>query len=184
MHKTRLTLLLSIAALWLAADQLTKHFALSALEDNPRHIVGFLWLRLARNSGSAFGIASNYGVWIGLVGVAILASFFLVVRQLQGRASVVFVALIMGGAVGNLGDRIFRADDGFMSGKVVDFIDLTWWPIFNLADTGIVVGLFGTAILFFLSHRREEMAGAAADETTGTGTAGTGTTTDETADDE
>lgn len=163
MHKTRLSLLLSIAALWLAADQLTKHWALTALDDDPRHVIWFLWLRLARNSGSAFGIASSYGVWIGLVGLAILASFFLVVRQLQGRASVVFVALIMGGAVGNLADRIFRADDGFMSGKVVDFIDLTWWPIFNLADTGIVVGLFGTAALFFVTQRREEIAQAADD---------------------
>lgn len=160
MQKSRLTLLLSIAALWLAADQLTKHWALTALEGDPRHIVWFLWLRLTRNSGSAFGIASNYGVWIGLVGLAILASFFLVAKQLRGRASVVFVALVMGGAVGNLADRIFRADEGFMSGRVVDFIDLTWWPIFNLADTGIVVGLLGTTVVVFWGYRREEVARA------------------------
>ena len=48
---------------------------------------------------------------------------------------------LAGGAVGNLADRLFRADDGFLSGAVIDFIDLQWWPIFNIADIAIVGGV-------------------------------------------
>jgi signal peptidase II len=59
----------------------------------------------------------------------------------------VAIGLVAGGALGNLIDRAFRAGDGFLGGGVVDFIDLQWWPVFNLADAAIVLGallLFGT----------------------------------------
>ena len=55
-------------------------------------------------------------------------------------AGAVAAGLVAGGALGNLGDRAFRGDDGFLHGAVVDFIDLQWWPIFNVADSAIVVG--------------------------------------------
>jgi signal peptidase II len=60
--------------------------------------------------------------------------------------------------VGNLADRLFRADAGILSGAVVDFIDLQWWPVFNLADTAIVCG----AILLLLTSVREPRPEAAA----------------------
>ena len=47
---------------------------------------------------------------------------------------------MLGGAVGNLGDRLLRDADGFLDGRVVDFVDLQWWPVFNVADAAIVVG--------------------------------------------
>jgi len=154
MSEKKFGLLLLVTSVWLAIDLLTKQWALATLEDDPKHILGPLWLRLARNSGSAFGIASNYGVWIGLLGFAILIATFAIARQFQSKASLVLTGLIMGGAIGNLADRLFRADDGFLSGKVVDFIDLTWWPIFNFADMGIVVGLLGIATMMIMHHSR------------------------------
>jgi signal peptidase II len=56
------------------------------------------------------------------------------------RLALVGIGLVVGGAVGNLLDRILRAGDGFLQGGVVDFIDAQWWPIFNIADIGVVVG--------------------------------------------
>ena len=64
----------------------------------------------------------------------------------------VATGLVVGGAIGNLLDRALREGDGFLGGGVVDFIDLQWWPIFNVADTAIVVG----AVLLFLSQLRED----------------------------
>jgi signal peptidase II len=58
----------------------------------------------------------------------------------------VSIGLVLGGALGNLVDRAFRPGDGFLGGGVVDFIDLQWWPVFNLADSAIVVGAI---VLFF-----------------------------------
>jgi signal peptidase II len=64
------------------------------------------------------------------------------------------LGMVLGGALGNLADRIFRADDGLLSGAVVDFIDLQWWPVFNLADSAIVIG----AILLFVASVIEPRA--------------------------
>ncbi len=79
------------------------------------------------------------------------------VLLLSGRSAtrpIVAVAtgLVVGGAIGNLLDRALREGDGFLGGGVVDFIDLQWWPIFNVADSAIVVG----AVLLFLSQLRED----------------------------
>lgn len=141
-----------VASIWLGLDLLTKQLALTFLDDGPQQILGPLWFRLARNSGSAFGLGSNYGAWIGFAALAALAATLIVIRQFQTKVGILFTGLMFGGALGNLADRFFRADNGFLSGKVVDFIDLTWWPIFNVADMGIVVGLFGMATLVMLNQ--------------------------------
>ncbi len=59
---------------------------------------------------------------------------------MYSKSVVVAVGLVVGGAIGNLIDRAFRTDTGFLKGGVVDFIDLQWWPVFNIADAAIVVG--------------------------------------------
>jgi len=58
---------------------------------------------------------------------------------------------VLGGALGNLGDRMFRAGDGFLGGAVIDFVDVQWWPVFNLADASLCVG----AVLLALTAREE-----------------------------
>lgn len=134
------------AVVWLGLDILTKHLALRYLADGPNHILGPLYLRLTRNSGLAFGLGAGLGAWLSLVVLVVIGALFAYTRQVNNRFVLVLLGLVFGGALGNLVDRIFRASDGWFSGRVVDFIDLSHWPVFNVADAGIVVGVFGMVI--------------------------------------
>jgi signal peptidase II len=120
-----------------AVDQLTKTWAVRNLDDGPRHLVWTLRLKLTFNSGGAFGLGGGAGPLI-IVGAAVvaLAALLHIGRRPPSAAAVVAIALVVGGAAGNLADRLFR-DTG---GAVVDFIDLQWWPVFNVADMAIVTG--------------------------------------------
>lgn len=177
-RKANLVILLATAAVWLGLDQLTKEWALSVLSDGPNHVIGPLSFRLVFNSGSAFGINALSGLWLGLLAIAVVGLLFFYSRNLPSRAMTVLLGLVIGGALGNLADRIFRAGDGFMSGRVVDFIDLSRWPVFNLADSGIVVGAIGAAFIGSLMFGKEESGesggGAGEAATGGTDEAGTG----------
>ena len=121
--------------------QLTKWWALERLEDG--QIVELFWtlqFRLVRNTGIAFSQGENLGP---VFTILILFVILLVVRlgaQIQSRVGKVSVGLVIGGAIGNLVDRVFRAEEGFLGGGVVDFVDFQWWPVFNIADSAIVVG--------------------------------------------
>jgi signal peptidase II len=122
-------------------DQATKHWALHDLQGGPIDIVGSLRLKLAFNTGAAFSGGTGLGPVIGIV------VFLIVVVLILGRHRVidsavgtVAVGMIAGGAIGNLSDRLFRAGDGFLGGAVVDFIDVQWWPVFNVADAAVVLG--------------------------------------------
>lgn len=77
---------------------------------------------------------------IGLAAAAVAIGLLWTGRTVPGRLGAVAVGLVLGGAAGNLADRAFRAGDGFLGGAVVDFVDLQWYPVFNLADAAIVVG--------------------------------------------
>ena len=149
-------ILTATAAVWLGLDQLTKQWALSALADGPNHVIGPLSFRLVFNSGSAFGINALSGLWLGLLAIAVVVLLFFYSRSLPSRAMTVLLGFVIGGALGNLADRIFRAGDGFMSGRVVDFIDLSRWPVFNIADSGIVVGAIGAAFIGSRMFAKEE----------------------------
>lgn len=131
---------LAISAVLLAVDQLTKEWALEALADRePISVIWTLQWNLAFNSGMAFGRAQGFGPVIAVVATIVVVVLLLSLRREGNRWSTVGVGLIIGGAVGNLVDRIFRGD-GFLNGSVVDFIDFQWFPIFNVADMGINVG--------------------------------------------
>jgi len=122
-------------------DQLTKWWALERLEQG--QIVELFWtlqFRLVRNTGIAFSQGENLGPVFTLL---IFFVILLVIRlgaQMQSKIGKVSVGLVIGGAIGNLVDRAFRAEEGFLSGGVVDFVDFQWWPVFNIADSAIVVG--------------------------------------------
>lgn len=136
-------LLLGVAAVVLAADQLTKTWALHHLSDGPRHVVWTLQVDLAHNTGAAFSLFSGNGVGPVIAALALIVVVVVAVRSRSLRSSLGMVAsgLVLGGALGNLADRAFRSHSGFLQGAVVDWIDLQWWPVFNVADAGVSVGV-------------------------------------------
>lgn len=128
----------SLTVVVVTIDQLAKSWALDALRDSSIDLFWTLRLRLTFNSGAAFSLGAGFPwLFVGL-GVLILAALaMLVLRADLGRGPAASLGLIAGGAVGNLVDRVFREYDG----AVVDFIDLQWWPVFNLADVSICIGV-------------------------------------------
>lgn len=132
---------LGIACVVVAIDQLAKHWALDALADGEViDLVGSLRFKLAFNTGASFSVGSGLGPVIAVVVVLVTIALLRFVRTVPGRLNMFAVGLVVGGALGNLVDRLFRAGDGFLGGAVVDFIDVQWWPIFNVADMAVVGG--------------------------------------------
>ena len=148
--------LLAMAAFVVAVDQLTKWWALVALDDRDIDLVWTLRLHLVHNTGAAFGLGQGLETVI-----AVLALVFVVVVAWASwggrRLSLppVLLGMVLGGAIGNLADRAVRAGDGFLGGAVVDFVDLQWWPVFNAADSAIVVA--GVILVLTASRYRQPM---------------------------
>ena len=129
-----------IAVVVVVSDQLAKLWAVGALTDGPIDVIpGLLRLRLTENSGSAFSLFQNSGQLLGLAAIAAVVLILVSVEQTSRRHELAGMALILGGAVGNLVDRMIRGTT-WLDGAVVDFIDLTHWPTFNLADSAISIG--------------------------------------------
>ncbi|CAN5845511.1 hypothetical protein BH24ACT3_BH24ACT3_08640 [soil metagenome] len=130
-----------------AIDQLTKWWALENLEGGPIDLLGSLRFNLAYNKGTAFSLGGDrLGPLIAVVAMVVAALLLRSVRHLPSRVGAIAAGLVLGGAIGNVADRAFRSEGAWFDGAVVDFIDLQWWPIFNIADAAIVVG----AVLYVL----------------------------------
>ena len=139
-HRHGAAALVSAAAV-VAVDQLTKWWALEALDGG--RVIDLVWtlrLRLVFNTGAAFSSFQGLGPLLGVAAAAVAAALLLNRRLVSGRWSGIAAGCIAGGALGNLADRLFRSDDGFLTGAVVDFIDVQWWPVWNVADMGVVLG--------------------------------------------
>ena len=138
-HRSRLPLLLGVAGLVLAADLVTQGLAVRALGDrDPVELLGgLLTLRLVRNGGAAFGVAQGLTVVLTVVAAGVVVVILRLSRRLRSLPWAVALGLVLGGAVGNLVDRVFRAPSPGR-GHVVDFLELPHWPVFNLADSAIV----------------------------------------------
>ncbi len=129
----------AIAAI-VVIDQLTKIWAVAALSNGPKRIIGdTVQLSLTRNGGSAF--SRFQGITPVLAVAAIMVSIVLAraLHRATDRLLVTALALVLGGALGNLVDRIARSP-GFLRGHVVDFVSVGWWPVFNVADSCVTIG--------------------------------------------
>lgn len=145
---------LIIGAIVVIADQLTKWWALSAFSDGPTSVIGdFLILRLVRNSGAAFNSLQGSGVLIAVIAIAVVLVLVRVSATAEHRHEALVFGLILGGAAGNLADRIFRAD-GFLDGAVVDWIDLWFIPTFNVADASLTIGATLAVLVTFVPKTR------------------------------
>jgi signal peptidase II len=127
------------AALVIGLDQLTKTLAVDRLEGRaPVPIVdGLLRLNLTRNPGAAFSLATGTTWLFTLIAGVVIVVIVRTARRLGSRWWAVALGLLLGGAIGNLADRLFRAP-GVGRGHVVDFLELPHWPVFNIADSSIV----------------------------------------------
>ena len=135
---TALTVIVAIIVV--VVDQLTKSWAVSNLDDHDVHVVWTLRFHLSFNSGMAFSQGRGFGPLIGVIALVIVVVLLVSLRTGGSRLTAVAVGLVVGGAAGNIIDRLFRSGSGVLGGAVVDFIDLQWWPVFNVADACVVVG--------------------------------------------
>ena len=133
-----------MAAAVVVVDQLTKWWAVHRLARGPIHVVGTLDLELTRNTGSAFSLFQGDAAVLVVVALVLLAGLVVLVRRSPSTGRAAVLGLIIGGALGNLCDRLFQADHG----AVVDFVALHVWPTFNVADSCIVVGCVLLAVSF------------------------------------
>jgi signal peptidase II len=145
-RRPRTRLLLALAAGILVTDLVTKLVVVATIEpgEDIRVLGGALYLTQWRNVGAAFSFAEGATVLFSLVAVAVAVVIVRTARRLYSTGWAVTLGLVLGGAVGNLIDRIFR-DPGFLRGGVVDFLsvfgpDARYFPVFNVADSAIVCG--------------------------------------------
>jgi signal peptidase II len=147
MRSTRYVMLGASALAVIALDQVTKELALSRLADGPTELIdGALTLRLTFNSGGAFGLLQGLPGFFLVATVAVVCAILIWVRRIDDVRWMMPLGMVLGGGIGNVLDRLVR-DTG---GRVVDFVDLHWWPVFNLADASIVVGV---GLVLLLSAR-------------------------------
>jgi signal peptidase II len=139
------------AAVVLAADQLSKFLVVRNLAGRPpvRLIGSLLELRYATNSGGAFSLLTGAPLFFALMAVAVIGGILYAGRRARGLPVQLALGLLLGGALGNLIDRLLRGEVP-LRGEVVDFVKIGWWPVFNLADSCIVTG--GLLLAFLLSR--------------------------------
>jgi signal peptidase II len=163
--RRRVGVLLAVAATVVVLDQLSKIIAVATLQDGRVVAVvdGLLELRLVRNPGAAFSFATGWTGVITAVAIVVIVVILGLSRRVTSLPWAIALGGLLGGAVGNLTDRVFRAPAP-LQGHVVDFLELPHWPVFNLADS-VIVG--SAALMAWLSLRGVTYDGARPGRETG-----------------
>lgn len=159
--RSKIKLSFRIDKIWLLAiliavvilDQLTKFWAFNSLKDAPEHIIWVLDFRLLFNKGAVLGRGAEFGYFFIIISIIIVLVFLGLVflknkYPIQETKYLIAFALVAGGAAGNASDRIFRDDRA-----VVDFIDFWEWPVFNIADAAITIGVIILITIFLLETK-------------------------------
>ena len=141
--------LVALAAV--AADQLSKALVLRELQPGkPVDLLGsVLRLHLVKNPGAAFSLGTGYTLILTAVATTVVVAVLVLSRKLRSTLWMVALGLMLGGALGNLGDRYLR-EPGPFRGHVIDFLELPYWPVFNIADMCVV----SAAVLMVLQTMR------------------------------
>jgi signal peptidase II len=146
------SIVVSTAAIVIVADRATKVWAEHAFATHPRDVIdGVLTLRFTTNAGGAFSMGDRAPLVFAVAALAVSAAIVATAFRARPTLHAVALGLILGGALGNLIDRATRGPG--LSGRVVDFIDVHIWPVFNLADSAIVIGAILLAIQGFREGR-------------------------------
>jgi signal peptidase II len=131
-------------------DQVTKTWAVRELADGPVELAGSdVAFRVSRNSGGAFSLFQGFTPLLAVLAIVLAVVLVRALHRTRDPLVLVALALILGGAIGNLVDRLARSP-GFLRGEVVDFVDVGRFPVFNVADSAITVG----AVLLFVAALR------------------------------
>jgi signal peptidase II len=140
--------LFSVAWFVWILDLATKIWAVSALSNKPdiKVLGSFFQLTLVRNSGAAFSFAEGATVFLTIFALVVLGAIFYFAPRITSKGWAVVLGLVMGGIIGNLIDRIFR-EPGVLRGHVIDWMQLPYWPIFNIADSAIVIAALTSMVL-------------------------------------
>ncbi|MEU5399445.1 signal peptidase II [Streptomyces sp. NPDC005963] len=148
--RRRIAVLFGVAVVAYALDLVTKMIVVAKLEHHaPIEIIGdWLQFEAVRNAGAAFGIGEAFTVIFTVIAAAVIVVIARLARKLYSLPWAIALGLLLGGALGNLTDRIFRAP-GVFEGAVVDFIAPKHFAVFNLADSAIVCGGILIVILSF-----------------------------------
>ncbi|HXC85371.1 MAG TPA: signal peptidase II [Trebonia sp.] len=160
-RRRRVWVLLGIAVFVLAADAITKALVVVHLRPGePVHVLGnVLMLNLLRNSGAAFSVGTGNTIVFTAIAAVVVVYIVRTARNLRSLGWAITLGLLLGGALGNLSDRIFRAP-GLFRGDVVDWIELTrYWPVFNVADSAIVCGGILTVLLAMFGYHLDGTRG-------------------------
>jgi signal peptidase II len=137
----RYVVAVGLAAAVVVLDLLTKRWAETELQDGPIVLVSdFLVLSFTENSGAAFGLFRGGGAIFGVAALVVSIGLLYSLRIDRPTTEVIAFALIIGGAAGNLANRVSRGE-GVLDGKVIDWIDLWWIPTFNVADASITIAV-------------------------------------------
>ena len=129
-----------VVALIVVADQVTKSIAVAHWSLVPQEIIGsHVQLLVTRNSGSAFSRFQSFTPVLAVGAIVIAVVLARAARRETDMVTLWALVLLLGGALGNLGDRFARSP-GFLRGNVVDFVQVGWWPVFNLADSCVTIG--------------------------------------------
>lgn len=148
--KRRIPMLLGVAVGAFALDLISKLVVVAYLEgqDGIELIGEWLQLEVVRNPGAAFGFGETLTVVLTAIAVVVIAVIFRLARKLYSTPWAIALGLLLGGAFGNLTDRLFRSP-GVFRGEVVDFIAPQHFAVFNLADSAIVCGGILIVLLSF-----------------------------------
>jgi signal peptidase II len=140
--------LFSVAWFVWILDLATKIWAVSALSQrsNVKVLGSFFQLTLVRNPGAAFSFAAGATIFLTIFAVIALLAILYFSPRITSKGWAVVLGLVMGGIIGNLVDRIFR-EPGVLRGHVIDWMQLPYWPIFNIADSAIVIAALISVVL-------------------------------------
>jgi signal peptidase II len=169
----RIRVLVAVALTVLALDLVSKLLVVAELSGRApvRLLGGFLKLLVTRNPGAAFSVGTSMTLVFSAIAVTVIVIILRTARRIRSLPWALCLGLLLGGATGNLADRIFRYP-GLFRGHVVDWIELPHWPVFNLADSSIVCGGVLVVLLSMRGIRldglRDDPAAGAAELASGT----------------
>lgn len=131
----------AIAGAVVTADQLTKRYAALQFDGSPVDVIpGFFGFTFTENPGAAFSLFQNGGAVMGVAAIVVTGIVLWTLRIDRPSLEVIALGLVIGGALGNLTNRIFRGD-GFLDGSVIDWVNLWFIPTFNIADASVTVAV-------------------------------------------